>query len=389
MQKSLVFKFLFLLSFLGLISSNEYIKMEYPLTLSNVEILYTSTYEIPMQTPMVDYKREFIILEKNRLTQTRIKDGLFGIYKDYNILFSEYQYNYEIKPLNYIIFEYFFSNKCDILIFHYYENEKFKWGHPRLKINCDQLKKNGKCKQNLEVSDPDYNLFAVYNVENNLISVIEYQIFQNEIKTIFTYSMEFNIVQALIYKYYYKSSDVGYLQYTLLIGIDESGSIDIWNIQGSYSFLDIISTNRLIKSFKFEKLYYQIKGARVAEIVKWHGFEKKLLYINNNNLILIDLYDLEIKVNQEVNFYGTYILMIKNEKQGLIGTKNGFIYLITVHETYISINDKYEICPGTKIKSISYNKTSPTDLEMTFLFIVNCGYYKIFQIKNRKNISDL
>jgi hypothetical protein len=91
-------------------------------------------------------------------------------------------------------------------------------------------------------------------------------------------------------------------------------------------------------------------------------------------LILIDLYDLEIKVNQKVNFYGTYILMIKNEKQGLIGTKNGYIYLITVHKTYISIDDKYEICPGTKINSISYNKTSPTDLEMTFLFIVNCGY---------------
>jgi hypothetical protein len=83
--------------------------MEFPLTFSNVEILYTSNYDIPMQTPMVDYSREFIILEYNRLTQTRIKDGLFGIYKDYNILFSEYQYNYEVKPLNYIFLNIFFQ----------------------------------------------------------------------------------------------------------------------------------------------------------------------------------------------------------------------------------------------------------------------------------------
>ena len=388
MQISLLFKFLFFLSFLGIISSSNYTIMEFPLTFSNVEILYTSNYDIPMQTPMVDYNREFIILEYNRLTQTRIKEGYFGIYKDYNILFSDYRYNYEVKPLNFINLEYFFSNKCDILIFYYYENEKLKWGNPRLKINCNQLKKNGECKQNLEVSNPDYDLFAVYNLENNLISVIRYKIFHNEIETLFTLSMGYNIVQALIYKYYHFKHNVGNLQYSLLIGIDESGQIDIWNIEGTYSFFDVFSTNKLIKSFKFDTLFYQIKGARIAEIVTWYGYEKKLLYINNNNLILIDLYNLEIKANQKVDFYGTYILMIKNSKQGLIGTKDGYIHLITVEENYISIYDKYEICPGTKIKSISHNKTSPQDSEISFYFIVNCGYYKIFQLKNPKKSSE-
>ena len=128
----------------------------------------------------------------------------------------------------------------------------------------------------------------------------------------------------------------------------------------------------------------------MAETISWYGYSKKLLYINNYNLILIDLQDLEIKVKKKVKFYGTSLLMFQEQmKQGLIGTSDGYIYLITVGESDISINDKYKICPGTTVKSISNNKTSPTNLDITYLFIVNCGYYKIFQLKNPKKVGDL
>ncbi len=396
MENFLLFKFLLFIFFLNIISScetrNGYVIMKDPITFSNVEELYTSNYEIPMQTPIVDYGREFIILEKNRLTQTRIKNSfLFGTYKDYNILFSDYSKNYEIKPLNYFNLEYFFSHNCNIYIFQYYQEPKLKWGHHRLKINLNELKKYGECYQNLDVSDSDFGVFAVYNVQNNLISAVKYQIYQNLIENICTLSMESNIVQALVHNYYIKGAfSEGYsLKYTLLIGIDKSGQINIWNIQGAYSFLDIFSNNRLIKNFKFDNFIFKT-GGRVAETISWYGYNKKLLFINNYNLILIDLQDLEIKVNKKVNFCGTSLLMIQEGKKlGLIGTNDGYIYLIKVDENYISIIDKYEICPGTTVKSISYNKTSPTDLEMTYLFIVNCGYYKIFQLKNRKKISEL
>ena len=203
--------------------------------------------------------------------------------------------------------------------------------------------------------------------------------------------MESNIVQALVHSYYEKGafSDLYSLKYTLLIGIDQSGQINIWNIQGAYSFLDSFSNNRLIKNFKFDNFIFKT-GGRVAETISWYGYSKKLLYINNYNLILIDLQDLEIKVKKKVKFYGTSLLMFQEQmKQGLIGTSDGYIYLITVGESDISINDKYKICPGTTVKSISNNKTSPTDLEITYLFIVNCGYYKIFQLKNPKKVGDL
>ena len=311
-----------------------------------------------------------------------------GTYKDYNILFSDYSKNYEIKPLNYFKFEYFFSHNCNIYIFNY---NQLKWGHHSLKINLNELKKYGECYQNLDVSDSDQGIFAVYNDQNNLISAVKYQIYEKLIQSICTVAMESNIVQALVHSYYEKGafSELYSLKYTLLIGIDQSGQINIWNIQGAYSFLDSFSNNRLIKNFKFDNFIFKT-GGRVAETISWYGFSKKLLYINNYNLILIDLQDLEIKVKKKVKFYGTSLLMFQEQmKQGLIGTSDGYIYLITVGESDISINDKYKICPGTTVKSISNNKTSPTDLDITYLFIVNCGYYKIFQLKNRKKTSEL
>ena len=58
MENFLFLKFLLFIFFLNIISSyetrNGYVIMKYPITLSNVEELYTSNYEIPMQTPIVD-----------------------------------------------------------------------------------------------------------------------------------------------------------------------------------------------------------------------------------------------------------------------------------------------------------------------------------------------
>ena len=150
------------------------------------------------------------------------------------------------------------------------------------------------------MSDSDFGVFAVYNDKNNLISAVKYQKYQNLIQSICTVAMESNIVQALVHSYYEKGafSDGYSLKYTLLIGIDQSGQINIWNIQGAYSFLDSFSNNRLIKNFKFDNFIFKT-GGRVAETISWYGFSKKLLYINNYNLILIDLQDLEIKVKKK------------------------------------------------------------------------------------------
>ena len=104
-------------------------------------------------------------------------------------------------------------------------------------------------------------------------------------------------------------------------------------------------------------------------------------------MILIDLNDLKIKVNEVVDFYGSFLLVFQDTNQRLIGTYSGKIILITVNENSISIDDSYLICQEVKVKSISCNKNDETDLEKTFVFIANCGYYKIFQIKNLKILN--
>ena len=380
MEKLLILEFLIFLSFQGSFIIAIGTEMKYPLTLSNIEELYTSSNEIPAQTPIVDYGKQYIILEDSKLTKNRIEDSIFGLYEDSKELFSNYRYNYRVKPLNYHKHDYFFSDNCNLYIFNYYENPPVYWNNYLLKINLDELGIGYRCDLNLEMSDySDDSSFAVYNVKNNLISVFKvFKINEKKAETFCKVSMNNNIVQALIYCYY-KESFFGsgyYLDYTLLIGIDKSGLIQFW--KSGY-----FSNCGLEKSEKFEPFIHQIEG-RIADLVDFGNFKKKLLFINNNKLILIDLNDLKIKINQEVNFYGTSLLIFKDLKQGLIGTNSGKIYLITVNEKYISIDDNYDICPGKKVKSLSYNKNAPSDIEETFVIVANCGYYKVFHIKNRK-----
>ena len=380
MEKLLVLVFLIFLSFQGSFIIAIGTEMKYPLTLSNIEELYTSRNEIPSQTPIVDYGKRYIILEYYKLTKNRIEDSYFGLYVYSEELFSDCPYNYRVKPLNYDKHDYFFSDNCNLYIFNYYENPPVYWNNYLLKINLDELGIGYRCDLNLEMSDySDDSSFAVYNVKNNLISVFKVsKINEKKAETFCKVSMNNNIVQALIYCYY-KESFFGsgyYLDYTLLIGIDKSGLIQFW--KSGY-----FSNCGLEKSEKFEPFIHQIEG-RIADLVDFGNFKKKLLFINNNKLILIDLNDLKIKINQEVNFYGTSLLIFKDLNQGLIGTNSGEILLITVNEKNILINDIYYICPGKKVKSLSYNKNAPSDIEETFVIVANCGYYKVFHIKNRK-----
>ena len=102
-------------------------------------------------------------------------------------------------------------------------------------------------------------------------------------------------------------------------------------------------------------------------------------------MILIDLNDLKSKWSSW--FLWIIFIGVSRYKSTLIGTYSGKIILITVNENSISIDDSYLICQEVKVKSISCNKNDETDLEKTFVFIANCGYYKIFQIKNLKILN--
>ena len=89
--------------------------------------------------------------------------------------------------------------------------------------------------------------------------------------------------------------------------------IHFWNIQGDYgSYNDwrLFSDCRSLKSLKFEAFILQIEG-RIADFIDFDEYKKKLLFINNDRLILIDLNDLKIKVNEVDDFYDLFYWCFK------------------------------------------------------------------------------
>ena len=90
------------------------------------------------------------------------------------------------------------------------------------------------------------------------------------------------------------------------------------------------------------------------EDTKLIGIEKKLLYIKNDNFIIFDLTEIKI-INQQANLISKVsTLLILDNRQALIGTSDGFIYLIELFNNTIIVLDKYELCKGKLISNISY-----------------------------------
>jgi hypothetical protein len=182
------------------------------------------------------------------------------------------------------------------------------------------------------------------------------------------------INQALIY-----SDKEG----TKLIGIDLDGTITFWGLHG------LIYDYWLINTFKFQKTsnnyYFQSAGIIGKE-------DKKLLYIYEDDFILFDLKEIKIINKQPDLILDVSTLLILDNGQGLVGTSNGFIYLIELFNNRIYVLDKYELCKGKLISIISYNTTCPYGHEICYIFAANCGYengyLKIFQIQN-ESINDL
>ena len=79
-------------------------------------------------------------------------------------------------------------------------------------------------------------------------------------------------------------------------------------------------------------MYYAFETAGIIG-----KMEKKLLYINNDNFILFDLKEIKI-INKQPNLISkATTLLILDNGQALVGTNNGFIYLIELFDNSIII----------------------------------------------------
>lgn len=159
-------------------------------------------------------------------------------------------------------------------IFNYYQDKKLNWYYPELKINLNDFRKIGKCALYLEISDYSFdNLLAVYNENEKFISTLKYNKAENKVKSICSFSMKSNIVQALVYSYYEKRfwSSRYSLKYSLLIGIDESGEMNFWNIKGSYKWYKT-SSCYWVKSLKFDAMTK--KEGRIADFIDFDDYKK-------------------------------------------------------------------------------------------------------------------
>ena len=358
--------------------SNQYIKMHFPLKLENIKILYKSKF-------IINYGYKIIVDYSNEILFFDYKDGNIKKINYEGFQFSLFNYypnietviNWNIIPQDYRIssdgLNYYFTKYSSLYLYNYYDTPK--WGHYSYKRFFPNLENDNVDKCDLELAFNEYgnDEIAVYNLNNNKISVINlHDEIHNEKGTHeIIVTMDAWIAQSLIYR-----DEEG----TKLIGIDLDGTIKFWGLHGLiFDYWDI-------NTFKFKKpVNYWF---RTAGIMK-DNREKLLLYINVNDFILFDLKKIEIINEQPDLIPEVSTLLILDNGQGLVGTREGFIYLIELFNNTIIILDKYELCKGKIILNISYNTTCPRGHEMCYIFAANCGYengyLKIFKIQNIKN----
>ena len=354
---------------------NQYIEMHFPLKFENIEILYTSKFEIYYDYKViVDYSDEILFWDQKDSNIKKLK------YKGFEFSYFNYYPNIEtvisfnMKPQDYIIndigINYYFSQYCSLYIYDYYDEPKWE-RYKRVYFENLENIEEGNCVLEMAFNNNKKNEIAIYNLNNKKIMVVDLykEIIDGKKNNAIIVNMEKFIAQALIY-----SDEDG----TKLIGIDLWGTIKFWGLHG------FIQDYWLINSFNFDFLSYCFLPAGIIGEA-----EKKLLYINNDNFILFDLKKVKI-INQQKNLIsGVSTLLILDNGQALVGTKKGFIYLIGLFNNEIKVLDNYELCKGKLISNISYNTSCPGGHEICYIFAANCGYsdgyLKIFKIKNENN----
>ena len=214
------------------LNSVEY-ETEPPENLQKIKIIYRSSDKIYQSKPIITWYNVFFI-------QDRILKA-YNYYDEKKFTPKEF-YPYEnsyLKPLlqdsNQAIsfFSIFFSKDCTLRV--YIENKKSKLNNLKLEMKFDELDNGDNCYYSFKIYyDHGNGYAAVYSVNSNKIIVFDLHqayiayIEQKKFTIILDVTMKGYIKQAFIYT---KNKE------SVLIGIDDYGNINFWNLKNYCNIL--------------------------------------------------------------------------------------------------------------------------------------------------------
>ena len=106
-------------------------------------------------------------------------------------------------------------------------------------------------------------------------------------------------------------------------------------------------------------------------------------YIYINSYITFDLEEVKIINTQFGLIHDTSCVLGLKDGNALVGTKQGYIYLISYKYSKINILDSRLLCPNQEIFSLSLNSNCTPDTITCYIITANCGgFIYIFEIRN-------
>ena len=350
---------------------------EPPENLENLVKIYTSSDSISLEKPVITWNHNVFYIGGVLKAFDYENRGFFG-----PNIFYPYGDNSYIKPLQQGSFIHsdsiFFTKDCQLRI--YIEKGRNTFKNLEYQVDFKELNQNG-CYDSLRMYYDHYTHFtAVYNINFNKIIVFNIHQAYNQgyRNNIIKVTMKGKIKQALIYS----KGDISDME-SVLIGIDAYGQINFWNIKGYCNWYTSIwyslTSNDLIKSFNSRYItpYFDQDIAILMQ-------KNKLLFVNHDDFHLFDVEKLEYIKSQNLLIKGVSSLLGLKDGNALVGTDNGYLYLITLKNNSVKMLDKRRLCYN-RIYTLSSIENCIPDTKSCYKFAANCGNLIIFEIKNPNN----
>ena len=373
-MKTLTIYYLFYL-YLTILKVNSiiYKETEPPMNLQNIYTIYTSWYTIDKMKPIITYEYIYFNIG-NSLRAFNYEKLKFTNFYIASIFYPFGSSNYYIKPIDnyYSMFNpylVFFTKDCTLKSYHY-RDIQFDRDNLYLDHKFDELERNKDCYDSLRMYYDSVSRYAtVYNLNSNKIIVFNLydaaDQFNPNYEKFAEKSMDDNIKKAFVFTI--KSG-----KKIVLIGIDKQGEVKFWNLKDDSFF-----SSDLIKSFKLNPIYLANPDEEFSTIIN----KDKLLIIINYDFIIFDIKE-TTKINTQNKFIKNVSCVLGLiDGNALVGTDNGFLYLIKYQNKKIEILDKNKLCGNKKIFSLS-SISNCAGKEDCYVIAANCGYLKIFQIKD-------
>ena len=356
-----------------------------PENLRNIDKIYTSSYNIYKYKPVITHENVYFVenrkLQGFKYINIDVLSGPYITFPYGNSIIIPLLQDTAIDHF----YTFFFHKDCTLRAYSedpdHVENT---CKNLMFEMNFDELENNDNCYGTLKIHyDHLTHYMAVYNTNSNKIIVFDTYsayLYKNK-KSIIEVEMKGKVKQAFIYS----KGKTNELE-SVLIGIDENGQIDFWNIQNYCnmfsSFINYAFYSNLITSFETKK-FIPFQNQDIAALIR----KNTLLYVNNDNFHLYDVDKLKHISSQNNLINGVSALLSLKDGNALVGTEEGDLYLIALKNNLIEILDKIKLCKN-KIYFLSSIENCASDTELCYKIAANCVNLIILELFKSKNKSN-